>query len=194
MEQKFYVGYLQAEDRSKILNEINQIHNQRFQLTTNAITAFGVYVAWLFPKGNSDIGETLVVAPALLLFFLLLLFLYAHTLNRTQITLAAYLIETGESKWERDSRDSRGAKGVGFNLIQDVIFISLGVIASLIPFILYHHIDMQLPYFEKAKLLLGVSGLIYTIIILSLSYCQIFHYRNKAKIKWRNYFDMKEIK
>ena len=43
-----------TEDKSKIHNEINQIVNQRFILTTFAVTVFGVIIVWLLP------GEKLV--------------------------------------------------------------------------------------------------------------------------------------
>jgi hypothetical protein len=49
------------EDERKLHNEINQIVNQRFILTTLALTLFGVLIAWMVPKDaahqvDADIG------------------------------------------------------------------------------------------------------------------------------------------
>ena len=48
-----------SEDVIKINSEINQIVNQRFVITTTAITVFGVMIAWMFPKSAPNPGDSI---------------------------------------------------------------------------------------------------------------------------------------
>jgi len=44
------------EDMRKVHGEINQIVNQRFLITTLAITMFGVIGAWMIPESTQKVG------------------------------------------------------------------------------------------------------------------------------------------
>jgi hypothetical protein len=73
------------EDQRKIHAEITQIVNQRLQLTTFAITLFGVIGAWLIPKSSppkgSDLGDFTFAATDLLITLLFAIYVYSHVLK-----------------------------------------------------------------------------------------------------------------
>ena len=179
------------EDVNKILNEINQILNQRFQLTISAITVFGVFIALAIPK---DLGpnqlpksttEFLFAAPILLLIFLFLLFLYAHYLNRMINILSTYLRVNRKSKWENDFVIFRGRKGVGYSRIEHIISLLLGIITSSFPFILCYVTGLNYPASPMAVNLLIHSGILYMIIILRLSLLNLGHSEKRIEDKWK---------
>lgn len=113
-----------SEDYRKLHAEVNQIVNQRFLVTTLALTTFGVLGAWGIPRpGISATGGTSSYNPAVLpeasvltLYLvalimnavLLVLFLYSHTLRRNLRFITAYLrVVGGEKSWEAHWRTFR---------------------------------------------------------------------------------------
>lgn len=187
MSQTVRTGNLSKEDVTKILSEINQIHNQRFQLTLSAITVFGVFIAWVIPsvdKPGIQVSEFSLAAPFLLLIFLFLLFLYAHTLNRTGATLSTYLRVTKQSKWEEDFKSFKGDRIVGYAFIQSMIFLSLGLITFLFPWLVNHLSGVEFTAPPKVKYFLISFGIIYIITILSLSFFDLKYHEHKVKERW----------
>ena len=129
---------LNTEDIRKLHAEINQILNQRFLITTLAITLFGVVGAWLVPKQaqpGSDVGAFVFLGSMLLLAILGLLFIFSHRHLRIVRTLSAYLIEKQQSGWEKDWQDynlSYGKYG-GYSRAHTTIFAFLGLLALFYP-------------------------------------------------------------
>lgn len=97
---------LSSEDKTKLHNEINQTLNQRFVLATTGITVFGLFSAFLVPKG--DIAPSgaelnlLYVGATFMLVFLGLLVYWASTLQNVMNMLGQYLLKCNASDWEKD--------------------------------------------------------------------------------------------
>lgn len=176
------------EDTNKILNEINQIINQRFQMTISAITVFGVFIAWIIPKDNSSpeqANQFLFAAPILLLIFLFLLFLYANSLNKMLNVLSTYLRVTKKSKWESDFIFFRGSKRVGYSFIEYIIFLILGVVTTLFPFLLCYLHQLSYPSSKRVIVILIVAGVFYTILVAVMAFSnRRNNYEKKVKQIW----------
>lgn len=125
---------LDTEDKRKLHAEINQIMNQRFLLTTAAITVFGAFSAFMIPKAPSHpgpvVGHLLLGGTGFLLLFLLLLFLWNRFLSVMQTTPAWYLIHKEASRWEGDFRAFRSANPLSIGKIQTYVFLALGVLST----------------------------------------------------------------
>src|SRR5574341_1837862 len=93
-------------DLQKIHNEINQIVNQRFVITTVAIAFFGVIVTLMNPKNNQIVDSENVafifIASILLTLSLLFFFSYSYWLKRQLRIFTTYLLVKKISNWERD--------------------------------------------------------------------------------------------
>src|SRR5262249_36741212 len=88
-------------DVTKLHSEIIQFGNQRFILTTLAITSFGVLTAWMIPKdgANADIGDfpfAISIVASILLFAI---YFWSYRLRQSESLLARYLVETAQSGW-----------------------------------------------------------------------------------------------
>jgi hypothetical protein len=93
-----------TEDERKLHAEINQIGNQRFILTTLAVTLFGVLTTIMVPKpqGASDIGVFPFAVSAVLSILLCAIYFWNQTLKNTMRIFTSYLVETKKSQWEQD--------------------------------------------------------------------------------------------
>ena len=123
---------LGPEDQRKLHAEVNQILNQRFLLTTAAITVFGVFSSWMIPKNplqNPAVLDKLVFAGAALLhLFLWLLFLWNRFLAALQSYITIYLALTGASKWEADWKKFHPRRRLlSTGVIQNGVFLMLWV-------------------------------------------------------------------
>src|SRR5574341_188955 len=118
-------------DLQKIHNEINQIVNQRFVITTVAIAFFGVIVTLMNPKNNQIVDSENVafifIASILLTLSLLFFFSYSYWLKRQLRIFTTYLLVKKISNWERWY--------LGYTKPQAIFFLFLGFISFLLPFI-----------------------------------------------------------
>ena len=94
-------------DVQKLLTrKLNQIVNQRFALTTLAITIFTAFAAWLVPRDSApngpEFGLYRYMLLILLLLFEFLIFLLSHHLNSMLRIITVYLEVTDSSHWESD--------------------------------------------------------------------------------------------
>jgi len=132
---------LSPEDQRKLHAEINQIINQRFLLTTLAVTVFGIIAAWLLPKERpqpgTSVGLFTYAGSILLITLLFVLFFFLHRLRAMSKTLAAYLVVTKQSRWEQDWAEYRKKGYFGYTEVQAIVFPVLGGLAAAIPFLLY---------------------------------------------------------
>jgi len=90
-------------DLTKLHAEINQLVNQRFLLTTLAVTVFGASAGWILQKNRSgeiDVGWFTYGASLLLLFVLAGLFLLHQRLLSQMRIFTTYLLVTKASPWE----------------------------------------------------------------------------------------------
>jgi hypothetical protein len=128
------------EDLRKLHQEVNQIVQQRFFLTTVAIGVFGAIMAWAFPRVSVPSGSTVPVLTYLvcisLLVVLATLFSLHLCLKLYLRVLTAYLVETSGSVWEVHwaAWRKRRNKYVGYTKPQTFVFLGLGLLTVLYPF------------------------------------------------------------
>ena len=127
------------KDISKLHSEINQIANQRFLLSTLAVTIFGVISTWIMretPTPNGQLGWFRYLASNIILIVLFGLFYLMHKLRATLRTISSYLIETKSSGWEKDWKTFREKPYSSYTKALTALFLVLGILAISIPFIL----------------------------------------------------------
>ena len=118
--------------------------NQRFLLTTYAITVFGVLVAWLVPRSRTDFFPEAAFLVSYALTGILIALLWMHyVLLWWMRVLTCYLDEAGLSNWEMHFKQYRNEqpypKGpneheyIGQSIPQLAIFRGLGVLAIVTP-------------------------------------------------------------
>jgi len=138
------------EDIKKINNEICQIINQRYLLTTFAITTFGIILAWLIPKTSSGAGANPPIfyyaGSILLIIVLFCLYLFNYCLRGMLRIFSTYLQVTDKSGWEQNWQKYREKNTKEFKLIklkyskywgyikaQTIVFLVLGILTFIFP-------------------------------------------------------------
>jgi hypothetical protein len=136
------------DDLRKLHTEATQIVNQKFLLTTAAITVFGVLSAQMFsaqlladravaseprPGPPSALGWSGFLGPSLLILVLLVLFFYSTILAGMLRVITTYLVETGASSWEVDWARYRLGGHLGYTRAQAVVFLVLVMLAWCYP-------------------------------------------------------------
>lgn len=133
---------VRPEDVRKIHAEINQIVNQRFLLTTLAVTLFGTVAALTTPRGgipSEHVGFTFTfsyVTSMLLFVMFALLFVSSLNLRNYLRVLSTYLDEAGLSQWERDWAKFRSGGYSAYTTTQTFFFLTLGMVATAYPFLI----------------------------------------------------------
>jgi len=178
---------LSTEDQRKLHAEINQLLNQRFLLTTTAITVFGVFSAFMIPKGlnqgSTVVGHVMLGGTSYLLLFILLLFLWNQILANLQSTLGWYLILKNESEWEKDFRKYTQTAPLSMRLrstapVDIIIFYAIGALSTCWPFAISIALGICLE--TGWVLFLLTIAVLYFILVLLLS---VLFRRNQAHIK-----------
>jgi len=134
------------KDVAKLHSEVNQIENQRFLLTTLAITVFGVIASILVsktvPPATPTVGGFAYLGSVLLLAVLGVIYLYGYLLKRVLRIYTAYLKVTKQSMWEEDYSRYRRWLGSnsrwhwGYDQGQTLIFALLGLMAWAYPLLI----------------------------------------------------------
>jgi hypothetical protein len=128
-----------ALDVEKIHLEVNQIMNQRFVLTTFAVTVFGAIVAWLLQKTPMPGGPvgTFVCAVSMVSTVFLFTMSWLHLcLKKYARVLTTYLRVSKQSGWEVDWAEYRIGKHftyTGYQYPQTWVLALLGVLAGGYP-------------------------------------------------------------
>ncbi len=95
-----------TEDVRKLHAEVNQIMNQRFLITTSALTFSGVFYSFMTPKDLTQHSEKLGLMLLWAVLFLHVvqgaLLAWHMSLGYLQKTISNYLIATSASEWEQD--------------------------------------------------------------------------------------------
>jgi hypothetical protein len=163
------------EDLRKINLEVNQIVNQRFILTTLAISIFGVVLSIFIPREaptGSDVGAFTYVGSIILLSVLLALFIYSYLLKRTLRVMTTYLIVTDRSSWEKDWQRFRngGKKYPGYTRPHSFVFLFLGIVSAIYPYIISLSYGLTLRPFEGLAIQIAfVVAYFLVIVFLGLS-------------------------
>ncbi|MBI5963109.1 MAG: hypothetical protein HY863_06525 [Chloroflexi bacterium] len=177
------------EDIQKIHAEVNQIVNQRLSLATLAVTVFGALVAWLIPKSTpsagSEVGAFIYGATILLLLVLFSLFLLAHHLTYMLRIYTTYLDESNASNWEKDWSAYRARfKYVGYTKPQALIFLILGILSAIFPFLLA--LVYSLNFEPKIGAIVCVlAGGLYAIFVSGMGFWKWFAKEDEMRQRWK---------
>lgn len=166
------------EDQHKIHAEVNQIVNQRFFITTLAITIFAGMVAWLIPKQapcpETAIGTFTFIASILITIVLFALFLLTHHLTRMLRLFTTYLDVTDTSQWEKDWVNYRNRfRYFGYTKAQTIIFILLGIMSTGFPFLLWAAHPYSLEP-RTGAVACFVIGILYVVQVVGMGFFKWF--------------------
>ena len=173
------------EDERKLHAEINQIGNQRFILTTLALTLFGVLTTIMVPKPQAatDIGFPFAVS-ALLSILLFAIYFWSHTLKNTMRIFTSYLVETGKSQWEQDWLEFRHKPYRAHTIGQTHIFLLLNFLGLIIPYLLA--IIYRLPIHPLiGPLAAFLAFLITELLIYHMGYHKLLDDEKKIDKRWK---------
>jgi hypothetical protein len=178
------------ETERKLNTELNQLINQRFLLTTTAITVFGTFSAFMIPKNPVAakdavvVGNLLISGSGCLLIFYFLLFMWNRQLLILQQTISVYLSKTSDSTWETDFRSFIRLLPVGFR-IQPWVFGILGALSTAWPFVVMRSLGITTTCRHSVALI--AAGLIYIAVVAYLG----LKVRDDATIKatWAQILD-----
>jgi hypothetical protein len=174
------------EDKRKLHSEINQIANQRFLLSTLAVTAFGVMTTWAMresPTPGSDLGWLRYLASIILLVVLFGLFYLMHRLRATLLIISSYLIKTKSSGWEMDLKRYREEAYASYTKAHTSLFLVLGILAISIPFTIAfaYHLSF-VPSF--GAIAVALIGGMYIIFLCGMGFGKWFDSESQIKQRW----------
>ncbi len=177
------------EDEKKINSEVNQIVNQRFLLTTTAITVFGVVITILMPKtalvANEPISNFIVIGSFILSTILFILFILSHLLKGMMRIFTTYLIESDKSGWEKDWAEFRKGKYVGYSKSQTLVFLFLTLFSLSFPFFITLVYNQKYDFLLLSNLILIIISLIYELLMIGISYFGWFDNEKELQKRWK---------
>jgi len=182
---------ISTEDVRKLHTEVNQIVNQRYLLSTLAITIFGVIGAWIFPKTkNVEVG--LFFGGTLLLYAILfILFLYSFYLKRYLRVITTYLQESDNSVWENDWKVFRNKyKYLGYTRYQSIIFLLLGLMLLISNVLLSYFYTTS--YSSTHWIILLLTSFSYVVAIGFLGFKDQKGYEARISTNWKKIFAAKQ--
>jgi len=177
-----------AEDLVKIHNEVNQIVNQRFILTTIAVTIFGVGIAWIIPKekptSGSDIGGMIFALSIFLCIIFFSIYLFHALLKGTMRIFTTYLIITEKSGWEKDFVNYRAhSPYTAYSKPQTIVFLILNAATCAFPLILKLVYSINLAP-KRGLCAMLIIGFIIEFLMWGMGFKGWFDSELKAKDKW----------
>lgn len=178
-----------TEDIRKLHTEVNQIINQRVTITTAAVTLLGVVLAWMIPKATpapcSAVGGFVFFGSILLLLLLFVLFWFSYTLRSMLRIITNYFLVTEASNWELDWKTYRGEKvEVIYTTSQTVIFLLLGLISLLFPFVLAAVYNQELA--PRLGLIFHIiTGALYLIFVVGMGFFDWWSREKRAENIWK---------
>lgn len=184
-----------SDDVQKINAEVNQIVNQRLSLATLAVTVFGVMVAWLLPQSSLNIGRSVGTfvysASVLLLLVLFALFLLSHHLTYMLRVFTTYLDVTGVSNWEKDWTAFRKAYWYwGYTRPQTIIFLLLGILSAMFPFLLAFAHSLTLDPTAGAVICVS-AGVLYVVFVWGMGIRGWFTSEKMTHRRWQELYEAK---
>src|SRR6266446_8394086 len=194
MELKMPLKGPKPEDVTKLHNEINQLLNQRFILTTLALTLFGVLTAWMIPKDAGTENVAFPFAISIVISTLLLaIYAWSDQIRLSARALSSYLEETGNSNWETDWREFIRVRGFWSQTKQQtVIFLLLMTINVISPYVvlvlLSTYVVLVLLSTFTPSFLAGVSstwGAVLGAAIYGIGFHNLFDRENNIEQTWK---------
>jgi len=141
----------QAGDIAKVHGEILQLVNQRVALSTAAISAVCVVLAWVTPKAlineNQSIHNYVFFVTTFLYILLGMIYWLSCNMKINLRILSSYLIAARKSNWEIDWRNYRSKFTIKmYTYSQTALFLILGIIISIYPLVLLCCYKLSLIY------------------------------------------------
>ena len=178
-----------CDDVRKIQAEINQLVNQRFLLTTIAITAFGVVTGMLVPRtpplAGSPEGGFIFVMSTILSILLFSLFLLSHFYKGMSRVYSMYLVVTEKSTWEADWKKYRKDRYLGYTKPRTIIFLMLNALTTAFPTLLSIVYSIQLQPVSGLVILLVIAG-IAEFLMLGMGFWNWFDRERKVEQQWQS--------
>ncbi len=178
-----------TEDERKLHNEINQIVNQRFILTTLALTLFGVLTAWMVPKDSvhqaeADIGSFPFAISLVISVLIFSIYWWSHVLKNTMRVFTSYLAETGKSGWELDWHEFRQDAYFAYTKPQTLMFLLLIATGTSFPFVLALVFSLKIASVVVPASAVSV-GLIVVLLIYLMGFKNLFDEEAKIVRRWK---------
>lgn len=178
-----------THDLQKLHSEVTQIVNQRLLITTLSVTVFGGGIAWFIardvPSEPTPTGGFIYMAALLLTLVLFLLFLLNHHLTGMLRLMTTYLDEMETSNWERDWKAYRDSFFYwGYTKPQTMVFLFLGLISSMLPFLLIITCPFTVEPIYGAGICLA-AAFFYLIVVSGMGWRGWFANEEKFRRHWR---------
>jgi hypothetical protein len=175
------------EDIRKIHAEINQLVNQRFVLTTLAVTVFGLISTWGIPKepltSGTDLGWFRYMVAILTLVVLFGLYFLMHRLMGMLRILSTYLVATDSSNWEKDWALYRTRPYFAYTKAQAYTFVLLGILAAALPFLVSFAYHLTLKPCAGLAVTVGLA-ILYQIAIIGMAFYKWLDPESAALERW----------
>jgi hypothetical protein len=162
--------------------------NQRFILTTLAITIFGVISAWVVPKKappvDTDVGGFVFLASMLLTSLIFTLYLWNHLLKRISRLFTTYLCVTEKSNWELDFRDFRDGPYLSHTKPQTVVYMFLVILGTIFPLLIclvFNQNLAPLPHFLSSM----AVGFVYLLLMFGMGFLNWWDGEQEAENRWK---------
>jgi hypothetical protein len=176
------------EDLRKIHAEVNQLVNQRFLLTTLAITVFGVVIALLVPRTpptqDGMLGGFVLLLAALLSVLLFALFLLSHLYKGMIRVFTTYLKVTGASNWEKDWGSFRQSPYLGYTKPQTLVFLILNLLTIAYPFLMAWVYNLRLEP-RMGLIALLTTGSLTELLMVGMGFWNWWDRERKAEQQWK---------
>ncbi|OIQ52028.1 hypothetical protein BerOc1_00499 [Pseudodesulfovibrio hydrargyri] len=174
-------------DVQKIHEEINQLANQRFLLTTLSVTVFGLVLTMQLPKDipvqGADIGGLhymLSIISSIVIFFLYVL---SHYTKGMQRICTSYLVVTKTSTWEMDWEEFRKRPHFGYTKPQTALFLLINGLIVMFPFVYAFICEQQLKPLGGMFTLILV-GLALEVLMYLMGFKNVFDLHKGVKKTW----------
>jgi hypothetical protein len=176
------------EDQRKIHAQVNQILNQRFLLTTLAITLFGVVASWGIPKSpppvHGPLGGVPYAIATVQCIITFALFGLQVFLRNTLHLFTTYLAITKASQWEQDWIHFRKARSYSaYKKPIAMIFALLNMVIIAFPFMLAIVYDLTLSPSTGMWILIAVGSIV-EVLILGLGFGDWLDSEQKIHDQW----------
>ena len=181
-----FMGSPEPADVSRLHAEINQIVNQRFVLTTLAITVFAAAIVWMIPKDIQPAPGPVTfpfMMSTILSSLLFAIYLWSHLLKHVMRIWTEYLIAAGKSKWEVDWSAYRATRYFAYTKASTIMFLLLLAIGNAFPFLLAWGDNFTVA--SGAAVMSSVSGCVAALLIYLMGFHNLFDTDKKIKKKWK---------
>ena len=185
-----------SEDQRKLHAEVNQIVNQRFLLSTLAVTLYGAIAAWGLPRSpipsDTDLGLPYIAA-IILIFVLSMLYAASYDMRSYLRLLTTYLEIAGDSKWERHWAKYRDENSYfGYTAVQSAFFAILGILTLAYPILVEYHFRSHVGSRWELNVLIGLL-VAYLCLVIGLGFRSTKKLESRLRQRWHDIVTKDEV-